>query len=266
MDTGLQGYSCTGKGAPAGPPLVWQLLSHRSGLPGNSDPGAARMPSGPKSHLDEHHRGMDQIRLAGRAGRPVRLRERGISDGFPRRGTGDRQRFRSAAEQFVAGASRHGAHHLPPAVRRISRLLRAATIARPRDSRPTPASSPCRRPAGWSIPPAVSSPPSTTWAASCSSTSTAATGAASNWFRRRPWPACISRIRPLRRQGTRLRPRLQRRWQPAKSVTWAPPGRCSGSISSIDSAGVLLTQVPWGDHHELIARLTGKIASFYTSK
>ncbi|MCL5744358.1 MAG: beta-lactamase family protein, partial [Acidobacteria bacterium] len=30
-----------------------------------------------------------------------------------------------------------------------------------------------------------------------------------------------------------------------------------------DSAGVLLTQVPWGNHKELIPRLTGKIASFY---
>jgi CubicO group peptidase (beta-lactamase class C family) len=38
----FKGISVKGHAGPATPPIIWQLLSHRSGLPGNDDPGAVR--------------------------------------------------------------------------------------------------------------------------------------------------------------------------------------------------------------------------------
>jgi CubicO group peptidase (beta-lactamase class C family) len=47
----FKGITVQGKGPASSPPLIWQLLSHRSGLPGSEDPGALKMPHGPRSAL-----------------------------------------------------------------------------------------------------------------------------------------------------------------------------------------------------------------------
>ena len=258
----FRGIRVQGQGAPADPPLVWQLLSHRSGLPGNSDPGAARMPSGPKSHLDEIIAGWVKSGLLAKPGARFAYGNAGYL-------TASRVAERATGKDFEAllrsllleplGMEHTTFRPRPEDLKRTPRRYNRTARGLEADTRqfPLPAPGGLVNPAG----------------------------------------GLFSTLDDLGRfllfhlnggnwRGKQLvsKKALARMYQPhppssaargpayglGLNVGGSPKIRHLGATGTLlwldfehDSAGVLLTQVPWGDHHELIARLTGKIGSFY---
>ena len=254
----FKGVRVQGKTAPAAPPLVWQLLSHRSGLPGNADPGAARAPNGPKSHLDELIAGWIKTGLLAEPGARFAYGNAGYLTASRIAEVAAKQDFEALLSTLLLeplGMSHTTFRPSPEALKTAPRRYNRTKKGLEPETRqpPLPAPGGLVNPAG----------------------------------------GLFSTVDDLGRYllfhlnggawgGKQLvsKKALARMYRPHPvayglgfNVGGSPKIRHLGASGTLlwldfehDSAGVLLTQVPWGNHHELIPRLTGKIASFYSSK
>lgn len=258
----FKGARVRGAGEPA-PPLVWQLLSHRSGLPGNSDPGAAKMPSGTKSRLDAMIEGWVKDGLMAAPGTRFAYGNAGYlaASRAAERATGKDYEELLKTMLLEPLGMRHttyrpSAEDMKRAPRRYNRTPKGLV----KDTRvfPMPVEGGFVNAAG----------------------------------------GLFSTLDDLGRfllfhlnggawDGRQLvsKKALARMYRPHPPVTGPkdvayglgfnvggnPRIRHLGASGTLmwldfehDSAGVLLTQVPWGNRKQLIGRLTGKIASFYS--